>query len=222
MPLALRNARRLKMVKPGIFEFVPRLSMFTQYGSKTFFHDSWNDADCKMEWLSDLRPKKPVVTEEHIGLNFEQRCNHPEWLRDAPSGQVMVGYRRTRVKNGEKTTLLELTKSGPLGCLRTYSGGSSVPQLIAKVQHDLYSTIKLPTHIAMICMGFEQSTLKLELRLTSGHPNEYILPDNYSDAFHIIGDAVVPQCVTFLMSEMVYPLLKAVAGLPAMETVETV
>ena len=40
-------------------------------------------------------------------------------------------------------------------------------------------------------------------------PDEYKLPDNYNDAYHLTGDGVVVPVVRFLASEIIEPMLRA-------------
>ena len=40
-----------------------------------------------------------------------------------------------------------------------------------------------------------------------GLPDEYILPQNYNEAYHLTGDGVVVPVVRFLANEIVEPIL---------------
>ena len=106
----------------------------------------------------------------------------------------MVGaiYKRTRKdENGFKVQRAEIRFDDVAGCLRTPAGGSS-RQLImvvdgAKVKSRLISS---------------RETARL-----MGLPDEYELPENYNEAYHLTGDGVVVPVVRYLAAHIFEPIL---------------
>lgn len=106
----------------------------------------------------------------------------------------MVGgvYRRTRVDaNGAKVQRAEVRFDDVAGCLRTPAGGSSRQTII-------------------VVDGDEVRTRLISARETArlmGLPDEYKLPKNYNEAYHLTGDGVVVPVVRHLASSLFEPLL---------------
>ncbi len=112
----------------------------------------------------------------------------------------MVGgvYRRTRRdENGAKVQRAEVRFDDVAGCLRTPSGGSSRQTII-------------------IVDGTSVSSRLISVRETArlmGLPDEYKLPKNYNEAYHLTGDGVAVPVVRHLAAQLFEPLL----GLQASE-----
>jgi DNA (cytosine-5)-methyltransferase 1 len=91
-------------------------------------------------------------------------------------------YKRTREDEGERRQRAELRFDGVAGCLRTPGGGSS-RQLVIEVIGDQVRTRLLSASEAARLMG-----------LSDG----YILPENYNEAYHLLGDGLAVPVVSFL------------------------
>lgn len=111
----------------------------------------------------------------------------------------MVGaiYKRTRFdKDGFKVQRAEVRFDDVAGCLRTPAGGSSRQLILvvegAKVRSRLIS-------------GRETARLM-------GLPDDYKLPSNYNEAYHLTGDGVVVPVVRFLAESLFEPILSQCQG----------
>jgi DNA (cytosine-5)-methyltransferase 1 len=101
-------------------------------------------------------------------------------------------YRRIRLnERNEKAQVAEVRFDGVSGCLRTGSGGSS-KQFIFVVEGDRMRSRLLSTREAARLMGI---------------PEEYQLPENYSDAYHLLGDGLAVPVVAWLERNLLGPLL---------------
>lgn len=106
----------------------------------------------------------------------------------------MVGgvYKRTRLdERGVKAQRAEVRFDDVAGCLRTPAGGSSRQTIVvvdgAEVRSRLISS---------------RETARL-----MGLPDEYKLPKNYNEAYHLTGDGVVVPVVRHLATHLLEPLL---------------
>jgi DNA (cytosine-5)-methyltransferase 1 len=109
----------------------------------------------------------------------------------------MVGgmYKRTRRDEfGRKVQRVEVRFDDVAGCLRTPAGGSS-RQLIIVVDG--------PSVTARLISSRETARLM-------GLPEEYILPENYNEAYHLTGDGVVVPVVRYLAQHILEPILDCV------------
>lgn len=109
------------------------------------------------------------------------------------AGRRMVGgvYRRTRVEAGVKVQRAEVRFDDVAGCLRTPSGGSS-RQIILVVDG--------PRVRSRLVSARETARLM-------GLSDDYVLPRNYSDAYHLTGDGVAAPVVAHLARHLFEPLL---------------
>ena len=110
------------------------------------------------------------------------------------SGRRMVGtvYKRTRIDEvGRKAQRAEIRFDEIAGCLRTPAGGSS-RQVIVVVDGDrVRSRLISPRETARL-MGLS---------------DDYELPTNYNEAYHLTGDGVVVPVVRHLAAHIFEPLL---------------
>ncbi|TBN53544.1 DNA cytosine methyltransferase [Hansschlegelia quercus] len=101
------------------------------------------------------------------------------------AGRVMVGgvYKRTRIdRDGTKVQRAEIRFDDVAGCLRTPAGGSS-------------------RQVIMVIDGDEIRSRLISARETArlmGLSEDYILPVNYNDAYHLTGDGVAVPVVRHL------------------------
>ncbi len=116
-------------------------------------------------------------------------------VRSAQSaGRKVVGtiYKRTRRdEHGEKKTRAEARFDEVAGCLRTPTGGSS-RQVILVVEGDSVRSRLMSSRETARLMGL---------------PDEYVLPENYNEAYHLTGDGVVVPVVRFLAEHIVEPVI---------------
>ena len=110
------------------------------------------------------------------------------------TGRRTVGtiYKRTRVdQDGVKRQRSEVRFDGVAGCLRTPAGGSS-RQLIMVVESNHVQSRLISSRETARLMGL---------------PDEYQLPDNYNEAYHLTGDGVVAPAVRHLAEHVFEPIL---------------
>ena len=101
-------------------------------------------------------------------------------------------YKRTRRDEvGRKVQRAEVRFDDIAGCLRTPAGGSS-RQLVLVVHGRIVRSRLISS----------RETARLV-----GLPDEYVLPDNYNEAYHLTGDGVVVPVVHFLAARIFEPIL---------------
>ena len=104
-----------------------------------------------------------------------------------PKKMVGALYRRTR--NGVQRA--EVRFDDVAGCLRTPAGGSS-RQLILVVEKGKVRSRLISSRETARLMGL---------------PDEYRLPENYNEAYHLTGDGVVVPVVRFIAEHILEPIL---------------
>ena len=108
----------------------------------------------------------------------------------------MVGgvYKRTRTnKKNRKVQRAEVRFDGVSGCLRTPAGGSS-------------------RQVVLIVEGQSVKARLISSRETArlmGLTDDYTLPENYNEAYHLTGDGVVVPVVRHLAEHIFEPVLEA-------------
>lgn len=104
----------------------------------------------------------------------------------------MVGtlYRRTRYHVGEKIQRAEARFDGLAGCLRTPAGGSS-RQFVLVIEGGAVRSRLMSARETARLMGLS---------------DEYVLPKNYNEAYHLTGDGVVVLAVAHLSSHILEPI----------------
>ena len=115
------------------------------------------------------------------------------------AGRTMVGgvYRRTRTdSNGVRLQRAEVRFDDVAGCLRTPAGGSS-RQVILVVDGERVRSRLISARETARLMGLDDN---------------YRLPANYNDAYHLTGDGVVVDVVRHLARHIFEPLLGAGAA----------
>lgn len=107
----------------------------------------------------------------------------------AVSGGRLVGgvYRRTR----EGIQRAEIRFDDVAGCLRTPVGGSSRQTVVIVTNGKVRSRLLSPREAARLM----------------GLPDEYILPDNYNQAYHLAGDGVAVPVVRHIARDLLEPIL---------------
>jgi DNA (cytosine-5)-methyltransferase 1 len=111
-------------------------------------------------------------------------------------GKRVVGtiYKRTRVENGVRIQRAEVRFDGIAGCLRTPGGGSS-RQTIIVVEGKRVQSRLLSIREAARLMGV---------------PDEYKIPVNYNDGYHIFGDGLAVPAVDHLARNLLDPIAAVV------------
>ena len=101
-------------------------------------------------------------------------------------------YKRTRRDDaGRKVQRAEVRFDDVAGCLRTPAGGSS-RQLVVVVEDSTVSSRLVSARETARLMGL---------------PEDYVLPDNYNEAYHLTGDGVVVPVVRFLAEQLIEKVL---------------
>jgi DNA (cytosine-5)-methyltransferase 1 len=110
------------------------------------------------------------------------------------AGRRMVGgvYNRTRLdERGVKVQRAEVRFDDVSGCLRTPAGGSSRQVILVIDGHKIRSRLISARETARLM----------------GLPDDYKLPKNYNEAYHLTGDGVVVDVVRHLAQHVLEPLL---------------
>lgn len=133
-------------------------------------------------------------------LRMMSEINRAKVNRAKKSGRRIVGciYKRTRRdEEGRKVQRAEIRFDDVAGCLRTPAGGSS-RQLILLVNGDSVKSRLISSRETARLMGL---------------PDEYILPDNYNEAYHLTGDGVVVPVVRHLAEHIFERILSGDEGM---------
>lgn len=102
-------------------------------------------------------------------------------------------YRRTRLnEKGAKVVRAEARFDGLSGCLRTPAGGSSRQVLLVATPRMIRSRLLTPRETARLM----------------GIPDSYDVPENYNEAYHLMGDGIVVPVVNHLANSIIFPLLQ--------------
>lgn len=110
------------------------------------------------------------------------------------AGHRVVGgvYKRTRIdENGIKVQRAEVRFDDISGCLRTPAGGSS-RQVIVVIDGDTIRSRLISARETARLMGL---------------PDDYKLPRNYNEAYHLTGDGVAVPVVRHIAHHILEPLL---------------
>ena len=149
-----------------------------------------------------------VVARNHYDEEWHSRGQTSSLLRLMPpshrrkiqqsnlSSHKSVGtlYRRMRkMKDGSMKQRAEVRFDDIAGCLRTAAGGSSRQIIVSVGQR------KVRTRLLAIKEGAS----------LMGLPRGYKLPENYYEAFRILGDGLAVPLVRFLSSRLLLPLVRA-------------
>jgi len=155
---------------------------------QTVFADLIDDEPEGVDWHS---------REETQRLLEMMTVHNREKVREAQlSGMKVVGtvYKRTRQdENGVRRQRAEIRFDDIAGCLRTPTGGSSRQSIMIVEGKSIRSRLLAPREAARLM----------------GLPEEYRLPPNYNDAYHLAGDGVVVPVVRHLAEYLLEPLLRA-------------
>ena len=152
--------------------------------------------------FADLIEKNPkrvkwhTTSETQTLLDMMSPINRAKVEEAKRQGRKMVGgvYKRTRPNKKNRTVQrAEVRFDDISGCLRTPVGGSS-------------------RQIVMIVEGRSVKARLISSRETArlmGLPDDYKLPKNYNQAYHLTGDGVVVPVVRHLAKHIFEPVLEA-------------
>lgn len=129
-------------------------------------------------------------------LAMMSKINRAKVTQAMRMGRKIVGtvYKRTRPDaSGRKVQRAEIRFDDISGCLRTPAGGSS-RQVILVVDGRVVKARLISSRETARLMGL---------------PDEYKLPDNYNEAYHLTGDGVVVPVVRHLAEHIFEPILVA-------------
>lgn len=193
------------MVSPGPIEPFHTRGLQAAY-------DRVND-DAKAKWLwwnmptpphrntvfADLIEDKPDSVDWHTAAETDKLLGQMSPINRAKveaakrAGRRMVGavYKRTRVEDGVKHQRAEVRFDDLAGCLRTPAGGSS-RQVIVVVDGNRIRSRLISSRETARLMGLD---------------DDYILPKNYNEAYHLTGDGVAVPVVRHLAQHVIEPLL---------------
>jgi DNA (cytosine-5)-methyltransferase 1 len=116
------------------------------------------------------------------------------------SGLRTVGtvYKRTRVEGSDnRVQRAEVRFDGIAGCLRTPGGGSSRQIILLVVMNSIRSRL-LTVREAAKLMGIPAI-------------QDYFIPDNYNDGYHVFGDGLAVPAVAFLRQNILDLLVRPTA-----------
>lgn len=127
-------------------------------------------------------------------IDMMSDVNRAKLAKVQASGKAAVGavYKRTRYVGGEKVQRAEVRFDDLSGCLRTPAGGSS-RQLIMLVDGPLVRSRLISARETARLMGLKE---------------EYVLPENYTEAYHLTGDGVVVNVVRHIAKYLLEPALQ--------------
>lgn len=150
--------------------------------------------------LSDLIEDNPTDVSWHTRAETRKLLDmmsnvNLEKVRSAKRGSrraIGTIYKRTRRDEaGRKVQRAEVRFDDIAGCLRTPAGGSS-------------------RQLVLVIEGRKVRSRLISSRETArlmGLPDDYILPDNYNEAYHLTGDGVVVPVVRFLADSLIEPVI---------------
>jgi DNA (cytosine-5)-methyltransferase 1 len=173
-----------------------------------------NELQQSWEWWELLEPPEmtaklsDVLEDEPSGVTWHSQ-EHTRYLislmsdvnrkklRDAQASKVLrVGtiYRRTRPNgNGGKQQRAEVRFDEVAGCLRTPAGGSSRQTVVVVEGAKVRSRLLSPREAARLM----------------GVPEDYPMPENYNEAYHLFGDGLAVPAVSWLNAHLLLPLAEA-------------
>ncbi len=152
----------------------------------TTFADIVEDRPQGVRWHTEAE------TERLLGMMSTVNLAKVETAKRARRKMVGGIYRRTRVDAaGNKVQRAEIRFDDVAGCLRTPSGGSSRQFIMIVKGCNVRSRLLSPREAARLM----------------GLPDEYSLPANYNEAYHLAGDGVTVPVVRFLAAHILEPII---------------
>jgi DNA (cytosine-5)-methyltransferase 1 len=153
------------------------------------FADLIEDDPSGVEWHS------PAETRRLLAMMSDVNRAKLDAAKRAKRKIVGTIYKRTRFDEaGRKVQRAEIRFDDVAGCLRTPAGGSSRQSIMIVEGKKVRSRLLSPREAARLM----------------GLPEEYVLPNNYNEAYHLAGDGVAVPVVKFLATNLFEPLLASV------------
>jgi DNA (cytosine-5)-methyltransferase 1 len=135
-----------------------------------------------------------VQTQRYLSLMSPLNRAKVDTAAKTRSRMIGTMYCRTRRDaEGKREQRYEVRFDGIAGCLRTPGGGSSRQRLLF-VENGFIRSRLLSTREAARLMGL---------------PDSYVLPNNYNEAYHLLGDGVAVPVVRHLAQFLIEPVLQA-------------
>jgi DNA (cytosine-5)-methyltransferase 1 len=150
--------------------------------------DLIEDQPCGVAWRSRAETRRLLSLMNEVHLRKVEKAKM--------AGRRVIGavYRRTRTdENGARTQRAEVRFDDISGCLRTPAGGSS-RQLLLIVEGETVKSRLISARETARLMGL---------------PDDYALPENYNEAYHLTGDGVAVPVVRHLAEHVLEPILAA-------------
>ena len=157
-------------------------------GRRTVFADLIEESPKDVKWRSSQETRKLLDMMSPVNLAKVDAAKK--------AGRRMVGtiYKRTRPDgNGGRTQRAEIRFDGVAGCLRTPLGGSSRQTIMIVEGDDVRSRLLSPREAARLM----------------GLPEDYELPENYNEAYHLVGDGLVVPVIRHIAKNILEPVLAA-------------
>lgn len=155
-------------------------------------HRNSTFADIIEENPTSVKWHTPAETNQLLGMMSSTNLAKVTAAKRANRRMVGGVYKRTRLdENGDKVQRAEVRFDDVAGCLRTPTGGSS-RQTILVVDGDTVRSRLISARETARLMGL---------------PDEYRLPKNYNEAYHLTGDGVAVPVVKHLATHILEPLL---------------
>ena len=131
-------------------------------------------------------------TQKLLGMMSQVNLNKVSLAKKMRRRVVGTIYKRTRRnESGIKVQRAEIRFDNIAGCLRTPLGGSSRQTIMIVDGNEVRSRL-LSAREAARLMGL---------------PENYVLPENYNEAYHVAGDGVVVPVIRHIANGIIEPLL---------------
>lgn len=150
------------------------------------FADILEDRPTGVEWHSAEQTEKLLAMMSPTNLAKVEAAKR--------AGRRIVGgvYKRTRAEKNGRLVRAEVRFDDIAGCLRTPNGGSSRQTILIVDGSNIRSRL-ISTRETARLMGLDEN---------------YRLPKNYNEAYHLTGDGVVVPVVSFLSRHLLEPVLE--------------
>lgn len=153
---------------------------------KTIFSDLIEEDPVGVRWNT---PKQTQALLEMMSLVNREKVRSAQ-----KAGGLRVGALYKRTRKGIQRA--EVRFDDVAGCLRTPRGGSSRQTIIVVRGRSVRTRLLSPREAARLM----------------GLPDDYALPSNYNDAYHLAGDGLAVPVVSHLASHLLTPIAKALAN----------
>jgi DNA (cytosine-5)-methyltransferase 1 len=151
--------------------------------------------------LASLIEERPTGTDWHTDMQTRRLLSlmSPSHRKKVSAAIKLAGryvgtiYKRTRPNgDGEMKQRAEVRFDGVAGCLRTPVGGSSRQTVIVVENGNVRTRLLSPREAARLM----------------GVPDDYPLPRNYNEAYHVFGDGVAVPVVAWIEKHLLRPLME--------------